>query len=33
MANFVLCDVALVLFPEDDTLWIETCRNTECDVI
>jgi len=32
-ANFVLCDFSLVFFPEDDPLWIETCRDTEFDVI
>jgi len=26
------CDIALVWFP-DDNLWIETCRNIQCDII
>jgi hypothetical protein len=33
VANFVLCDIALVLFLEYDPLWIEPYRNTECDVV
>ena len=31
MVNSVFCGIDLVWFPEDGPLWIETCRNNQCD--
>jgi len=33
MAILVLITVAVVLFLVDGPLWIETCRNVQCDII
>jgi hypothetical protein len=33
VANLVLCGIALVWFPDNDPLWIETCSNIQCDII
>jgi len=33
VADMVLCDFALLWSPDDSLLWIETCRNIQCDVI
>ena len=33
VANLVLCYIAPVLFPDDEPLKIETCRNIPCDII
>jgi len=33
MPNLVLCGIALVWFPDDVTLWGETCMNIQCDNI
>ena len=27
------CGINLVWFPDDDRLWIETCKNIQCDSI
>jgi len=31
-ANLVLCDIALVSFPDEGPLRIETHRNAQCDM-
>jgi hypothetical protein len=31
--NLVLCNIAVISFPDDDPLWIETCRYILCDII
>jgi hypothetical protein len=33
IANLVLCNIILYWSPDDDPLWIETCKNTQCDII
>jgi hypothetical protein len=33
MADIVLCDIVLLWSPDDSSLWIETFRNIQCDVI
>ena len=32
-ADMVLCDFALSWSPDDSSLWFQTCRNIQCDVI
>ena len=32
MANLVLCGIALLWFPDDDPLWIETLRTIHYDI-
>ena len=33
VANLVLCGIVFVWFPDDDPLWIETCRNIRCNIM
>ena len=33
VGTLVLCIIALVWFPDEDPLRIETCRNVQCDII
>jgi hypothetical protein len=33
VTNLVLCCIVSVLFPDNGTLGIETCRNIQCDII
>jgi len=33
LANLFLCGVALVRFPDDGRLRMETCSNVECDIV
>ena len=33
VTNLVLCAITFVGFPDDDPLWIETCRNIQCDTV
>jgi len=32
LVNLLLCHIALVWFPDDDPLWVETYRNIHCDI-
>jgi len=30
--NLVFCGIALVCFPDNDQVYIEPCRNIQCDI-
>jgi hypothetical protein len=33
VSNMVFCNIALVWFPDDDLLWMETCGNIQRQII